>query len=71
MLDPFAGRGLVHSLVATVPGPLPVVECHRSQSFKLGFRLEGDVEVPTARVGFGANGSARVSCEHIMNLRKR
>jgi hypothetical protein len=48
---------------------MPVVEWHRDTLLALEFTLEWDVEVRTARMGFGANGAKRVGCEHVLVVR--
>jgi SAM-dependent methyltransferase len=49
---------------------VPVVEWHAETLVGLGFIVKDDVLVPTARMRFGANGAARVGCEHIIVARR-
>lgn len=48
---------------------IPVAEWHRDALLAMGFTLEADIEVCTPRMGFGANGSKRVGCEHVIVAR--
>jgi hypothetical protein len=36
----------------------------------MGFTLEKDIEVPTARLRYGANHASRVRCEHVLRFRR-
>ncbi|MGP0108127.1 MAG: hypothetical protein ACLPR9_04560 [Acidimicrobiales bacterium] len=46
-----------------------VVEWHMETLAALGFIIEDDTEVTTPRMRFGANGSKRVGCEHVIVAR--
>ena len=50
---------------------IPVVQWHRDAVLAMGFTVERDVEVPTARLRYGANHAARIEREHVLCLRKR
>jgi len=45
---------------------IPVVEWHMGTLDALGFIIKDDIAVPTARMRFGANHSARVAYEHVI-----
>jgi SAM-dependent methyltransferase len=45
---------------------IPVVEWHMEALDALGFIIKDDIAVPTARMRFGANHSARVAYEHVI-----
>lgn len=45
---------------------IPVVEWHIETLDALGFIIKDDILVPTARMRFGANHSARVGYEHVI-----
>jgi hypothetical protein len=49
---------------------MPVVEWHRDSLLAMGFTLERDIEVPTARLRYGANHAYRVGCEHVLCFRR-
>jgi archaeosine-15-forming tRNA-guanine transglycosylase len=48
---------------------IPVVEWHRDTLLAMGFTIERSIEVPTARLRYGANRATRVGYEHVMCLR--
>jgi tRNA G10 N-methylase Trm11 len=49
---------------------VPVVQWHRDTLLAMGFTMERDIEVPTARLRYGANHASRVAWEHVMCLRR-
>ena len=49
---------------------VPVAEWHRDTLLAMGFTMDRDIEVPTARLRYGANYASRVRCEHVMCLRR-
>ena len=49
---------------------VPVVEWHRDALLAMGFAMERDIEVPTARLRYGANHASRVGCEHVLCFRR-
>ena len=49
---------------------VPVVQWHRDALLAMGFTMEGDIEVPTARLRYGANHASRVGCEHVLCFRR-
>ena len=48
----------------------PVAEWHIDTLSAMGFTLERDIEVPTARLRYGANHASRVGCEHVLCFRR-
>lgn len=49
---------------------VPVTAWHRATCKKAGFEVVEDHVVATRRMGFGANGAARVDGEHVIVMRK-
>lgn len=49
---------------------VPVVEWHRESLMAMGFALEGDTDVPTPRLRYGANHAQRVAGEQVMCFRR-
>ena len=49
---------------------VPVVQWHRDSLVAMGFAMEMDIEVPTARLRYGANHARRVGFEHVLCLRR-
>jgi hypothetical protein len=49
---------------------VPIVQWHGDVLLAMGFTMEADIEVPTARLRFGANHASRVGCEHVLCFRR-
>ena len=49
---------------------VPVVEWHRGTLLAMGFTMDRDIEVPTARLRYGANHASRVGFEHVLCFRR-
>ena len=48
---------------------VPVVEWHRDTLLTMGFVMDEDIEVHTARLRYGENHALRVGSEHVLCLR--
>jgi hypothetical protein len=48
---------------------VPVTEWHRDALLAMGFTMDRDIDVPTARLRYGANHASRVGYEHVLCLR--
>ena len=49
---------------------MPVIEWHRDTLLAMGFTMDRDIEVPTARLRYGANHASRVDGEHVLCFRR-